>query len=277
VVLLDIWTYSCINCQRTIPYINNWYSKYKDQGLEVVGLHTPEFGFEKVQANVEKAVKGFDIKYPVVLDNDYSTWMALGNNYWPRKYLIDTDGYIIYDHIGEGGYEEMERAIQMALEQRNARLGINSSISKDTTEPNNVISSEVDKVGSPEVYFGSSRNQYFANGTQNTKGGQTLSLPQSILPNRLYLGGTWNITPEYAETTGSADVVFNYTSKNVYMAAGSDKGVDIEIYKDDLFLKKIHIGDEKLYTLIGDTDYGTHTLRIKILQKGLKAFTFTFG
>src|SRR3989344_2128687 len=115
VILLDIWTYSCINCQRTIPRINEWQEKYADKGLLIVGLHTPEFEFEKDIANVREAVKKFGIKYHVVLDNDYSTWRAYRNQYWPRKYLIDIDGFIVYDHIGEGGYAETERKIQEAL------------------------------------------------------------------------------------------------------------------------------------------------------------------
>src|SRR3989338_2998501 len=106
VILMDFWTYSCINCQRTTPYLNSWYEKYKDAGLEIIGMHTPEFDFEKKYENVEKAVKQFGIKYPVVLDNDRATWQAYKNYYWPHKYLIDIDGFIIYDHIGEGGYAE---------------------------------------------------------------------------------------------------------------------------------------------------------------------------
>src|SRR3989344_6905350 len=108
VILIDFWTYSCINCQRTLPYLNAWYEKYADQGLEIIGIHTPEFDFEKEYANVEKAIEKFGIKYPVVLDNDYSTWQAYKNQYWPRKYLIDIDGFVVYDHIGEGGYDETE-------------------------------------------------------------------------------------------------------------------------------------------------------------------------
>jgi cytochrome c biogenesis protein CcdA/thiol-disulfide isomerase/thioredoxin len=117
VVLVSFWTYSCINCKRTLPYLNDWYSKYKDQGLEIISIHTPEFAFERVQKNVEDAVVAQNIKYPVVLDNDYSTWSAYGNQYWPRKYLVNKDGYIIYDHAGEGDYEETERQIKKALEE----------------------------------------------------------------------------------------------------------------------------------------------------------------
>ena len=118
VILLDFWTYSCINCQRTTPYLNAWYEKYKDQGLVIVGVHTPEFDFEKVYENVANAVKEEGIKYPVVQDNDYATWQTYENRFWPRKYLIDIDGYIIYDHIGEGAYDETERLIQTALKER---------------------------------------------------------------------------------------------------------------------------------------------------------------
>jgi thiol-disulfide isomerase/thioredoxin len=115
VVLLDFWTYSCINCQRTLPYITSWYDKYKDAGLEIIGVHTPEFAFEKEYDNVVAATKKWGVNYPVVLDNDYGTWQAYKNRYWPRKYLIDIDGYIVYDHIGEGGYDETEKKIQELL------------------------------------------------------------------------------------------------------------------------------------------------------------------
>lgn len=117
VVLVSFWTFSCINCKRTLPYLNDWYSKYKNQGLEIISIHTPEFAFERVQKNVEDAVKVENIKYPVVLDNDYSTWNSYGNQYWPRKYLVNKDGYIVYDHAGEGAYEETEQQIKKALKE----------------------------------------------------------------------------------------------------------------------------------------------------------------
>jgi cytochrome c biogenesis protein CcdA/thiol-disulfide isomerase/thioredoxin len=117
VVLLDVWTYSCVNCQRSLPHVVEWYEKYKDEGLVVIGLHTPEFSYEENINNVQNAVERYGITYPVVLDNDYATWRALGNRYWPRKYLIDQDGNIIYDHIGEGNYAETEQQIRSALEK----------------------------------------------------------------------------------------------------------------------------------------------------------------
>jgi len=108
VILLDIWTYSCINCLRTLPYLTAWHEAYADQGLQIIGIHTPEFDFEKEIDNVQRAVEAGGIKYPVVLDNDRGTWNAYENSYWPRKYIIDIDGFIVYDHIGEGGYDETE-------------------------------------------------------------------------------------------------------------------------------------------------------------------------
>jgi cytochrome c biogenesis protein CcdA/thiol-disulfide isomerase/thioredoxin len=277
VVLLDIWTYSCINCQRTIPYLNKWYKEYEDEGLVIIGLHTPEFAFEKVQENVEKAVKDFGIKYPVVLDNDFSTWQAYKNQYWPRKYLIDIDGYIVYDHAGEGQYDETETAIQKALRERADRLDMNVDLSSNISKPENVVSVESGKVRSPEVYFGSARNEYLANGTTGLTGEQTLLVPSSISFNKLYLGGTWNMTSEYAESKSAGSIVFNYEAKNVYITAGSVQGVEVEIYKDDVLVKKVMIKDETLYQLIGDAEYGKHTLRIVIPKTGLQAFTFTFG
>lgn len=277
IVLLDIWTYSCINCQRTIPYLNEWHKEYEDEGLVIIGLHTPEFSFEKVQKNVEKAVKDFDIKYPVVLDNDFSTWQAYENQYWPRKYLIDIDGYIVYDHAGEGQYKEAEVAIQKALRERAGRLGMNSEVSLNISEPESIVSVEFEKVKSPEVYFGSARNGLLVNGKNGISGEQVFSLPSVILFNKLYLNGTWDVTPEYAENESVGSIIFNYEAKNVYITAGSLQGVEVEIYKDDVLVKKIIIKDEGLYPLIQDGDYGRHTLRVMILKPGLKAFTFTFG
>ncbi len=128
VILVDFIDYSCINCERTFPYLKDWYSKYKDQGLEVVAIHTPEFSFEKDITNVTAAAKQFELQFPIVLDNDYSTWNAYGNQYWPHKYLIDIHGRVIYDHIGEGGYDETEAEIVQALNQRAQYLNLTTTI-----------------------------------------------------------------------------------------------------------------------------------------------------
>lgn len=277
VVLLDIWTYSCINCQRTLPYLNKWHTEYENDGLVIIGLHTPEFGFEKIKSNVEKAVKDFNIKYPVVLDNDFSTWQAYGNQYWPRKYLIDIDGYIVYDHAGEGKYEETEKAIIKALKERADRIDNKIEISENISNPKDVIVVNSEMIKSEETYFGSDRNGFFYNGEKGINGEQTLSIPKDIVPNRLYLGGVWDINPEYAENKNEASIIFNYEAKNVYITAGSKEGVEVEVYQDDILVKKVKILNETLYSLIEDKDYGKHKLRILIPKSGLKAFTFTFG
>ncbi len=277
VVLLDIWTYSCINCQRTIPYLNEWYKEYEDEGLVIIGLHTPEFSFEKVQENVEKAVKNFDIKYPVVLDNDFSTWNAYKNQYWPRKYLIDIDGYIVYDHAGEGQYKEAEVAIQKALRERADRLDMNVEVSSNISTPENVVNADFRKVGSPEIYFGSLRNDQLANGEVGVSGPQTLTLPINLVSNKLYLGGNWSIMSEYSENISTASIVFKYLAKNVYFVGSSLEGVEVEVYKDKVLLKKINVREDGLYNLIEDVEYGEHLLELRIMNPGLKAFTLTFG
>jgi len=115
VVLVHFWTYTCINCKHTIPHLNEWYEKYADEGFTIIGVHSPEFDFEKDIGNVKEAVKDYDIEYPVIQDNNYGTWNAYGNQYWPRDYLVDTQGFIRYNHIGEGDYNQTEKAIQSLL------------------------------------------------------------------------------------------------------------------------------------------------------------------
>ncbi|MDB5259120.1 MAG: hypothetical protein JWO73_328 [Candidatus Taylorbacteria bacterium] len=311
VVLLDIWTYSCINCQRTLPYVESWYDKYADTGLEIISIHTPEFSFEKVQKNVEDAAKRLGVKYPIVLDNDYSTWNALHNQYWPRKYLVDIDGYIVYDHIGEGNYDETEKAIQKALIELHGRNGETmpmpavTSFSTPAAGSMKPVSYDGARVGSPEVYFGAGRNEYLANGRQGMSGDQSLVAPDAskAQKNALYLGGTWSFESEFAEEKSAsaaapATVLFRYNAKNVYMVASADKaiapnGVEIEVYKDGVkqcgvsgagnfcsansSAPSVIINAEQLYQLIEGDSYGEHTLEIRIKKGGLKAFTFTFG
>lgn len=272
VVLLDVWTYSCINCQRTLPYVESWYEKYKDMGLVVIGLHTPEFSFEKVKSNVEDATKKYGLTYPIVMDNDYSTWTAFGNQYWPRKYLINSEGEIIYDHIGEGDYEETEIAIQHALSELN-----NKNISEKVSEPTNAVKVEASKVNSPETYFGAGRNEYFGNGKSGVLGVQNLSLPMIMGTNRFYLEGSWDFTSEFATSETNSKIIFKYNAKNVYLVgSGPLSGVKITILKDGKFYKQLFIRENELYTIIEGIDYGQHTLEIDT-PPGLNAFTFTFG
>lgn len=295
VVLVDFWTYSCINCIRTIPYVEGWYQKYKDQGLVIIGVSTPEFAFEHVYANVANAVQQLGITYPVVLDNEYATWNAFGNEYWPREYLIDIDGYIVHDHAGEGDYDATEAAIQKALAERAARLGLQAPTSTPMSTPQSVIPIDFNQVQSPETYFGAERNEYLGNGTQGQTGTQTLSLPAASAAelNTLYLGGQWQFADQYASNVApGATIEYTYDAKNVYLvAAGPSSGgsVNIQVTLDGKPLPASERGadldandeatvqEDRLYKLVAGSDYGEHTLQIQVEGAGLQAYTFTFG
>ncbi len=269
VVLIDFFTYSCINCQRTTPYLNAWYEKYQDRGLTIIGIHTPEFEFEKDYNNVKTAVEKFGIKFPVVLDNDYSTWTAYKNRYWPRKYLIDIDGYIVYDHIGEGAYEETEQKIQAALLERMAVLGEQGDISQPLTKE--VPGQSGAK--SPETYFGSARS--------------------AEQKNLLFPNDGWKITPEFAQNISpGASIIYQYTAKDVFLVAESDTETVIEVLRDSKPLSSeagsdviktsdsktvVKIKAARLYKIIQGSQSETHTLELRIQSPGLKVFTFTFG
>ena len=274
IVLLDIWTYSCINCQRTIPYLNGWHKKYEDDGLVIIGLHTPEFAFEKIQKNVEEAVKEFGIKYPVVLDNDFSTWRAYKNQYWPRKYLIDIDGYIVYDHAGEGAYEETEMKIRELLAERAEFLGEAGEI--DSALAVREITEVKTAARSPETYFGAGRNEYLGNGIPGVRGARNFSLPKNFAPNTLYLGGTWNIQAEEATANENAKVIYRYNAKEVYVVASSEQPAKIEVWQDGVFSETLSIKESKLYTLIKNSKAGEHTLELRV-EPGISLFAFTFG
>lgn len=290
VILVDFWTYSCINCQRTLPYLTAWWDKYSDKGLLIVGMHTPEFEFEKIKENVEHATAQFGVKYPVVLDNDRATWDAYQNLYWPHKYLIDIDGFIVYDHVGEGGYADTEKKIQELLEERMVRLGMQEVITKDIAAPTGAEIPSSD-TASPEIYFGAARNEYLGNGKSGTAGLQNFSQPQEVKINTLYLTGDWNLDPEFAENKiASAKIIFRYQARKVFFVAGAADATVIRVFKDGKPVNaeagmdvsrdgqgKVMIRETRLYRLIEDTNVGQHTLEIIIERPELKAFTFTFG
>jgi thiol-disulfide isomerase/thioredoxin len=293
VVLIDFWTYSCINCIRTIPYIEAWYQKYAGSGLEIVGIHTPEFQFEHDLGNVQSAVQKFGITYPVVLDNDMGTWNAYQNLYWPAEYLINIDGFIVHQSIGEGDYGDTEAAIQAALAQRAVALGLpTSTIPTGTVDPTNAISINYDAVSSPETYFGSARNEYLGNGSQGTAGVQDLTLPASsdIDANTLYLGGAWDFEDQYATNQAAgAQILYQYDSKNVYMVASAAAPVTLKLTLDGQPLGAAAGSDvnpntstaviqaDRLYNLVSGASYGSHVLQITVENPGLQAYTFTFG
>ena len=288
VVLYDIWTYSCINCQRTLPYITAWDEKYSDQGLLIIGIHSPEFEFEKDIKNVELAVEKFGIKYPVILDNDKKTWDAFENRYWPRKYIADDQGYIRYDHIGEGAYDETEKIIQELLQERATRLGLSATISQP------LVDLEEYKHGSktPELYFGYD----FAYGRSqigNPEGFRpnqqvTYTIPEKLHEDNFYLQGTWeNLDDRMILVSESGKIVLPYFAKEVnIVAAGTSQ---LEIFLDGQKITPenagsdvssngtVNIAEATLYNLARSSESSPHVLEIQVNQSGFEIYTFTFG
>lgn len=243
VVLIDFWTYSCINCIRTLPYITGWYEKYKDKGFVVVGVHTPEFAFEKDTANVQTALKRHKINYPVAQDNNYGTWNAYSNRYWPAKYLIDQNGDVVYTHFGEGKYQETEQAIQKLLGQ---------SQEKEMAEENTIR-----EVKTPEIYFGLKR------------------LDKNYAPELL---GQWQSSDESAKLVGTNGAIrLNFYAQDVHMVARSDSGAVVKVFIDGKRVDTLEIKESKLYTLFEGVNSKPRVLELEIEGAGFEAFTFTFG
>lgn len=285
VILLDFMTYSCINCQRTFPYLNKWHELYQDEGLLIVGIHTPEFAFERKIENVEDAAKRFGLQFPLVLDNSYTTWTAYGNRFWPHKYLINIHGEIVYDHIGEGAYEETENRIVALLEERKQVLGEEGRV--ETKNVDNTIVSDINESRSPEVYFGAKRNgAYAGNAIAQRIYEDVFTVPQSRLKNIFYLGGGWRFEDEYvSNTVSAAELVFTFDARNMYMVAeGGDVG-NVEVYIDGILYEGtedvengvLHVDGSRLYHVYTGDSGGEHTVRLKVIDGTVKLYTFTFG
>jgi len=287
VVLYDIWTYSCINCIRTLPYITAWDEKYADKGLVIIGIHSPEFEFEKDINNVKTAVENYGIKYPVVLDNDMKTWKAFENRYWPRKYIADSEGYIRYDHIGEGGYAETEKVIQQLLEERNQLLGLNVAAAQSLVD---LEEHKFSASQTPELYFGY-KFAFGRNQLGNSEGFKpdqivTYSISNNLQEDYFYLEGQWqNFEDRMKLISENGKIALPYFAKSVnIVAAGQselqtlldgnpirpeDAGTDVQ---DGL----AHVSDERLYNIISTKEAASHTLTI-IAKPGFEIYTFTFG
>ena len=292
VVLVDFWTYTCINCIRTLPYIKEWDKKYRDKGLVIVGVHTPEFEFEKKYENVLKAVNEYQLKYPVAQDNDYATWRAYQNRYWPHKFLIDIDGYIRYDHIGEGAYEETEKMIQQLLNERMERLNKKEGVNESITKPSETT--EFQKIGTPEIYFGYQFDRGNL-GYESIAPDSTASydIPPNPYKNYVYLRGQWKYNADNMELVGDeGDILLIFDAKKVNIVAGSDSKSDAYILLDsdslnektkgeDIYLRNgksiVDINEYKLYNIASAEDYGTHMIELQVAGKGFKIYTFTFG
>ena len=302
VVLVDFWTYSCINCIRTLPYLVDWNEKYADKGLIIVGVHSPEFEFEKNIDNVKAAVQKYGIKYPVIQDNDKGTWDAYQNRYWPRKYLVDNEGYIRYDHIGEGGYAETEKVIRSLLAERAAQTGIsaiNLDTNTNTTTPKNVQSVDFTKVKTPELFFGYEFARAPLGNSEGFKPNQTVtySVPQrsDLKPNTIYLIGDWKNNADNMELqSDTGRIALAYSAKSVNIVAGGKGegggGEELSISENGVALTnksgrgidlseqgKLVVDGQRLYNLVMHEGYDWRSLIIDVKGKGFQIYTFTFG
>ena len=287
VVLYDFWTYSCINCIRTLPYITAWDEKYKDQGLVIIGIHTPEFEFEKEQENVLTAVNKFGINYPVILDNNKEIWNLFENRYWPRKYIADDEGYIRFDHIGEGAYKETEIVIQELLHERSEKN--NQKINTGNTVEINEY--EHSTLRTPELYFGykfsSGRNQL-----GNIEGFQQnaivdYKLPTEINQHFFYLDGQWKNTRDGMKLiSDTGKIVLEYHAKQVNIVASGNTELEIlidgKIIMDDISgvdveSSTVTILEPRLYNIIESQNGEFHILTINVKNPDFEIFTFTFG
>ncbi len=281
VVLIDFWTYTCINCIRTLPHVTTWYNKYHKDGFVVIGVHTPEFAFEHDTYNVLNAIKMFNIHYPVVQDNNYTIWNAYNNEYWPAEYLIDANGNVRRTDFGEGQYTQMEEAIQLLLKDAGKKV-------------NNDLSSVPDKTPqaqtSPETYIGSDRVEYYyPNGSY--PGGMYHFVLQSPSSNSFSLGGTWDIYNQFGQTVGKTELQYNFLAQHVYLvlSAGLNKSAIVKVFLDgnqisdseagsDVQNGVVNVNTDRLYNLVdlhGNTE--NHILRLEFETSGTQVFAFTFG
>ncbi len=272
VVLVDFWTYSCINCIRTLPYLVQWDKKYRDMGLVIIGVHTPEFAFEKKYANVLMAVREHGIEYPVVLDNDYATWRAFGNRYWPRKYLIDAEGVIRYDHIGEGAYQETEQWIQKLLREAGKKVDV--MVSADTGTESLMLQT-------PELYAGWQymipRQQDLGNeGGLRPKEEFTYPASDSYKEDMIYLEGTWLSAEDHLEAESDGAIILNFLGSEAnIVAAPSGNITNMRVFIDGTDQGEVVVGEPNLYNVY-EGDYGRMVLRLEV-PAGFTFNSFTFG
>jgi thiol-disulfide isomerase/thioredoxin len=288
VILYDIWTYSCINCVRTLPYITAWNEKYSDDGLLIIGIHSPEFEFEKDEYNVEMAVAKNGITYPVVMDNEMKTWKAFENHYWPRKYIADHEGYIRYDHIGEGAYEQTEKIIQELLEERAIQLGFNVAAAESLVDLDEF---EHTNFRTPELYFGynfaAGRNQLGNIEGFNPGKEVKYSIPDDLKLHSFYLDGTWkNLHGSMKLVSDEGKIKLPYIAKEVNIVTANEaelsifidgKPITSEYAGIDVHSGKLLTSGDGLYNIINSNEASSHTLEIVVSSPDFEIFTFTFG
>jgi cytochrome c biogenesis protein CcdA/thiol-disulfide isomerase/thioredoxin len=293
VVLVDFWTYSCINCLRTLPYVKAWYEKYRDHGLVVVGVHTPEFAFEKDERNVEQAVAELHVDYPVALDNDYVIWRRFNNHYWPAHYFIDAAGKIRAHHFSEGAYDESENVIRQLLIEA-GHTDLPPAGTQATTASGVEAATDLASNRSPETYVGYRRAEGFRSPGGIVKdGSHAYSAPSFLDTNQWALSGTWAVDGEKAVSKSvPGSIQYRFSARDLHLvlgpdvtgkpvrfrvlldgrAPGADHGVDVDANGDGV------VTEQRLYQLIRESgDTRDHTFTIEFLDDGVQAYAFTFG
>ena len=268
VVLIDFWTYSCVNCIRTLPYVKRWAETYRDAGLVVVGVHTPEFAFEHVPDNVEKAVRSFGIDYPVALDNDYGTWTAWGNRYWPAEYYVDRQGHVRYAHFGEGDYGETEKVIRTLLAEKDLPPPVSGSITDRT--PTEALT--------PETYLGTDRLSSLV-GSPVVEGREAdYEIPKVVPQNAVAYGGRWTVGRERIVAGEDARLRLSYHARDVYLVLGKGgEAGSVQVASDGKRVKTVTVTGDRLYTLAALPGPAADHILDLSFSPGVEAYAFTFG
>jgi cytochrome c biogenesis protein CcdA/thiol-disulfide isomerase/thioredoxin len=264
VVLIDFWTYSCINCLRTLPYIREWDDRYRAAGLTIVGVHSPEFAFERVESNVRENTKELKLRYPVALDNDFGTWRAWSNQYWPAKYLIDRNGHVRYYHFGEGEYGETEEAIRTLLAERGTPVPAASGL--DDTTPHALVT--------PESYLGYERLARYYGPPVARDTERVYTFPAKLEDNELAYAGTWRIEHERAVAVRNARLRLDYRARNVFLVLTGKGSVRVRV--DGRPERTVRVSGDRLYTLVERDAIGDHLLDLSF-SPGVAGYAFTFG
>ncbi|MFA5894443.1 MAG: cytochrome c biogenesis protein DipZ [Candidatus Shapirobacteria bacterium] len=277
VVIVDFWTYSCINCQRTLPYLKNWYEKYKEKGLVIIGVHSPEFEFEKNKNNVGRAIKDFGLSYPVVQDNNFATWRAYQNQYWPAKYFVDKDGNIRYWHFGEGGYDESEKVIQELLKESGV-VDVPTGISNPSYQV---------MAKTPETYLGYGRMENFGSSERIKKDlVSQYTFPSRLGENQFAFEGSWESKEEYSSPKLGSKLEMDFNAKEVYLVMRpSDKTSKVKVWIDDQIQYPgedspagvVTVDADRLYKLVKLDTPGRHNLKLEFEDDNCDVFAFTFG
>lgn len=281
VVLIDFWTYTCINCIRTLPHVTSWYEKYKDEGFVVVGVHTPEFEFEKKTQNVENAIQQYDITYPVAQDNDYKTWRAYANRYWPAHYLIDAEGYVRYTHFGEGKYDETEKKIKELLSEAGNSPDASLVQLEDQTPKS---------MQTPETYLGLSRIAKFGSTQLPVEGENQYKYPSVLQKDYWALQGTWKLDDEFSETVANSKLKLNFTGQKVFLVIRpsttyqqvsvslNGQALTNDTAGSDVKESKITLDTDRLYEIVNsESGVITGELEFDFKDSGIQVFAFTFG